>query len=205
MLSSMEPEHGRYVGLGIESLPHNAQVLIIKALNSGNNLNNTINDIKAMSMTNKALQKIINAEYGDFSNLAGFTKLAHILAKKFHTSPFQVAEQFYTSAAEKYVELYSNLERAVVESDILYAKQLILKGADVTAYPTILYLAIAAIHNGKRVAPIVKLLLSKGANPYATGKNGETPLDRLNRLHQNAPEYEQIKLLLENAMQKGKT
>ena len=53
---------------------------------------------------------------------------------------------------------------------------------------------------------MVQLLLDNGFNPYAKTENGETALDYLKRSYKSNPtkypEYEQIKALLEKAMQK---
>jgi len=200
-MEPLKPERGCYVGLGMENLPQNVQVLIIKALNRGDNLIDTINDIKATSMTNTTLKQLVYAEYGDFSNIDGFTELVHVLARKFHTSPFRVAEKFDTAMAEKYVELYSKLELAVLDADKGFVQQLIAKGADATGHPTLLHLAISAMRNGMRIAPIIKLLLEEGVDPNATNGDGKTALERLNEWRYNAPEYETIKALLEKAME----
>jgi len=80
---------------GMAGLPPEVQVLIIQALKSGNDLDAVIKGIKNASEISKSLKQIINAEYGDFSNLKGFTALAHMLAKKFpKENPKTIAEKF---------------------------------------------------------------------------------------------------------------
>ena len=90
---SQQPQLGDW-----NSLPQEVQILIIQALNTGQDLDQTIDAIKAMSITNKALNQMINEMY----ELKGFTVLVHMLANKFNISTDEVAHKFNTKVAMEY-------------------------------------------------------------------------------------------------------
>ena len=166
------------------------------------NLDTVITTLKKISDTddelyNKAMFNILYVA----KDKHAFKNLVHILARQFNMHPHKIAEKFKTPTSKKYVELYNELEKNVIDKqNIITIKKLIEGGVDVTANPNILFLAIFA-ENPK--AAIIKLLLDHGANPYVTGSDGLTPLEFLNAARKNIPEYKQIKLLLEHATNKG--
>lgn len=88
-------------------LPEEVKALIMIALaQSDDDIDETINNIKKVSLINKTLNQMINVEYG---NLQGFTQLVHILADKFAVTTSIIAEGFKTSVAKQYIELGKNL------------------------------------------------------------------------------------------------
>jgi len=124
---SQQPQLGDW-----NSLPQEVQILIIQALNTGQDLDQTIDAIKAMSITNKALNQMINKMY----DLKGFTVLVNMLANKFKTSHQTIANKFNTDVAKRYLELNLEFLNFFLKdySDVtqkIYAIQLFLSaGAD---------------------------------------------------------------------------
>ncbi len=138
-LNGMEvPEHGHYVGIGIEALPDDVKPLIIMYLNEYDDVDDIVTAIKATSLSNKELNKIVNEMYG---NQKGFAALAHMLANKFNTTTEVVAEEFGTPAAKHYLDLGNQLNTAISSGKFNIAKKLIEKGADVN-YPAEIIISI---------------------------------------------------------------
>lgn len=188
----------------IRDLPRDIHSQILNAAfpESKDNLDEAIKAIKATGA----------AQGLRYDNLKDFTRLMHVLAKKFNTgphnvinSPYGVAEKFKTPLAEKYVKLADELELQIISDNIAGIQELITKGVDVTANTAIVYFAIFTSPTPN--AEIIQLLLDNGANPNARGGNGrgQTPLELVNHLLKKTPEwaqtealrYEQIKALLE--------
>ncbi len=211
-LNGMEqPEQGHYVGIGMENLPDDVKPIIITYLNQYNNLDDTIYAIKAVSLTNKSLNKMINEKYG---NLKGFTALVHMLAAKFPiifmgkedsrgfrsgytSSPGKIANLFNTPTAKEYVNLGTTLLEAVKNNDINRITQLIKQGADVHYYHNdCISPLIQATYYGN--AEIVKLLLDSGVNPNFNHNDTGIALEYIKR---DKPEAETIEQLLKAAME----
>lgn len=149
-------------------LPDEVKALIMVALaQSGNNLDEAINKIKKVSVLNKAFNQMINAQYGDVSNLQGFTQLVHILADKFGVTTQEVAEKFGTPVAKEYIKRGNELLNVLESSlSIELLKKILDYGVDVNySYPfdnllgmvTPMYLAMK-----KGMLEIIKVLLDSG-------------------------------------------
>lgn len=111
----------------MDMLPQEVQGLIVMALaQSSNDIDATIRTIKAMSVTNKALNQIVN-------NQKEFNALVHILTNKFNTVPEVIAKKFNTSTSLKYQELSNELVKAIKSNDKDKITQLIADGADVNS------------------------------------------------------------------------
>lgn len=163
---------------------------------SNNDLDKTIQMIEKLS----ALHNV------RYDNLEDFTKLVHLLAKKFDTTPDDIAQKFkQTSIAKKYHDLCKQLYRSIlydsIENNIT---QVIAQGADIDGFPT-LFIAVRY----RKDPDIIQLLLNHGANPHRQSNDtrfkGQTALEILNdirRFDYPRDDYEQIKSLLENAMTK---
>lgn len=163
-----------------------------------NRLDTVINTLKKISDADDDLynQALFNTLYV-LKYRQAFKELVHILARHFNIAPYQIAEQFKTPVSKEYVQLYEQVKVHVLDKqNVTRVKELINEGADVTADPHILLLAIVA---EKPTAAMIQLLLAHGANPHITGDNNMTPLELLNGARRNIAEYEQIKTLLENA------
>lgn len=165
-LYSMEPER-----IGMEELPPEVQVLIIQALNSYKNLDDVIKAIKAMSLTNKQLNTVLNDIYS-LENQKRFIKLIHVLAKKFNTTTESIAIELATPAAKKYFELGSALMNEILIEALVTGPNcvinkittLIQQGADVN-YTTSENLTPLKLAVTRLYPNIVKLLLNVGAEP----------------------------------------
>ncbi len=116
-LYGMEPERGRYVGLG--DLPRETQAIIVAYLQTNDSLDGTIAAIKKASkgvgLVNKQLNAIVNEVYGIPK---GFTALVHLLANKFNESTKDVAGAFQTSTSERYLELTNEAESLFMDEAI---------------------------------------------------------------------------------------
>jgi len=194
------PEHGVLAG-SWENLPPEVKSLIITAVaQSGDNLDEAIKNIVRFSRVNKKLNSMIN-----LNDLQGFTKIVHMLAGKFKdiTIP-DIADSFDTLLAEKYVQLNNELRSALLSENIDDTKKFISEGADVNYSG--FFLTKAVFFFTEKSIEMVQLLLDNGANPYAEGLGGLTPLECLNVSYRKkmitTTQYEQIKTLLENAMKK---
>ena len=205
-LYGMEPERGRYIGLG--DLPRDVQVIIISYLQTNDNLDDTMLH-KRSQPYNKQLNAIVNETYG---NQKGFAALMHVLEDKFHKKhPFlpgintvYIASGLKTSAAKEYVRLVQTLRDALKNDDMTTIKNALAKGADINATfglgNTFLVNAVSK-NNLKKT----QLLLDIGADPNVYTDNIILALqDNLQK--ENSPEAEQtinaIKNLLEEAMRK---
>lgn len=181
-MEAPEPKHERGHDFVLEDLPKDMQVLIIQALNADASLKDTINGIKAASMTNKALQQIVYEEYGDFHNLQGFTKLAHILADAFNTSCYEVATAFNTSIAKEYLTYSERLMKSLTYLMNMYQSVnpvasiqfSIEHGADVNYSDKDMNTPLKKAQNGNlqpsklkepQLVDTIKLLLEHGAKP----------------------------------------
>lgn len=218
-MEPLYPEEGRYI-FG-KYMPTEIKALIISYLNEYDNLDNVIRAIKATSLTNQELYKIVNDKYG---NQKGFTELVHILAIKYPDKPVwgnstMVAYQFKTPAAKQYVDLSQKLESAVKKGTLDEVAKLINEGADVNSgssgcgygvgdiyikydNPTALDVAVMFLR-----PKIVELLLKAGAVPKSYSyydEHGFVPFCYLREEDEkNADKNkEEIKELLDNAMKK---
>lgn len=191
------------------------QSIIGTALATSNNVDEAINAIKtsgalyglrydtptAKNLLIKSLPNNLDEAIEKVKTLQGatpkdFTKLVHMLADKFNLIPYDVAEKFNTPTAEKYIDLYIRLSGATSLKNLKIMKELISRGADVKARPSIISAAI--VYPNEKTPEIIKFLLENGANPSAkSGFHNETPLENLNRLNHRTPEYTPIKTLLE--------
>ena len=214
-LNGMESEQGRFKGLG--GLPPEVQVMIIQTLhntyddnlNAEENLKNIIKDIKATSLVDKELHKIINDMYG---NQPGFTALAHMLAKKLNISTFRVAQAFNTDASQEYLALGTALANAIRENNSAQVAELISQGADVNfmekpanlSFLSLKYrgntLLITAILY-KNSADMIKLLLDAGANPNLEGHLFEALFNKFKKT-KYSEEVAKIRILLDDARRK---
>jgi hypothetical protein len=119
---------------GQEQLPEEVKALIMVALaQSGNNLDEVINNIKKVSLINKTFNQMIN-------DLQRFTQVVHMIADKFNVATETVAEEFTLviadwkklGVANKYIELGRNLLKAVWHKWPLdKLEELIKNGADI--------------------------------------------------------------------------
>lgn len=166
------PERGHYVSL--RDISPEIHVIIMHTLNNHNNLDDVINDIKEISLTNKQLNAVVN-------DIKGFTKIAHILAHTFNSTTDDVAKKFGTPTAKEYIYVTCTLMSAISNCNINEVTQLINDGADVnySFYPryyengaTLLTHAFAC-----RANEIIKLLLNSGANPNLKDKFGRNALE----------------------------
>lgn len=203
ILNGMYSNHNTSIKNGhshLESLSSPAKNALTSAF-ATNNLNIVIDTLKKISdadddLYNETLYKVLYV----LKYRQSFKELMHILARNFNMAPYQIAEKFKTPVSKEYVQLYEQLKSHVLDKqNITRIKELMQQGADITADPHILLLAIVA---EKPTAALVQLLLAHGANPHITGDNNMTPLELLNGARRNISEYEQIKTLLENAMKK---
>ncbi len=200
-LYSMEAER-------IVDLPKELQDIIAQtAIESSDNLDETILMIKKLSLSYKVPHSTL------FNNIKDFTKLVHLLAKKFNMATLDVAYLFAYNlkipAAQQYKSLYfkaiDGKPYAYYNSDIL--NQLIADGLDINLTYTPqnhTSLLINATHHA--TPKIVALLLTAGANPYYKDKNGLTALDYAKQVSifnkQQPMDRAAIVKLLEEAMQK---
>jgi len=119
-LNGMEPEKPQLDPDLWGQLPEDVKPLIMVALaKSGGSLNAAIDNIKKVSLINTKLNQMINEQYG---NLAGFTRLIHILANKFNmfsTSTEAIAKKFNTPAAEQYLALGEEFREKVLDQSVL--------------------------------------------------------------------------------------
>lgn len=162
-LNGMEPETWNL-------LPREAQVLIIQALNTGKNPNETIRAIMAASQTSKALNQIINEEY--HGSIKKFTVLVDLLAKKFpNMSREEIVRKFNTPIAQQYIALSNKLGEAVATDLVEKVAQLINQGADVNfLFNNFNMLELAVNNRSENSVKIMKLLIDHGANPYLVAK-----------------------------------
>ena len=115
-------------------------------------------------------------------NLKDFTKLVHMLAKKFNLSTVKVALRFKTSVSEKYVDLFLAAivggDNSPIKNDIDKLTQLIKEGLDVNVTSNPYYhLSLLMLAIEKRATPeIIKLLLDAGADPHYKDNTGRTVL-----------------------------
>ncbi len=195
-MEPIKPEPGRYVGLGIESLPSDIQAIILSYVHAYDDPEELITAIKALSGTNTALRKIIFAHYGDFSNWQGFVALVHVLAKKFDLSTKEIATIFNTSTSAQYVQLGDALAYNVYASKsstehIDEITKLIKNGADVNYFNSN---GMTALHQAViNINPIiVQLLLSNGANPNLTYRN-LTALEWAQKIYKSQPNNYKVK------------
>ncbi len=203
-------------------LPEDVHKVIVQALATSNNLEQTIEAIKVASVLRGVR----------YDNLKDFTKLVHILADKFNTTTAKIAKEFKTPIAEKYVNLGNDLTFYMLMfdkdgniKDPDRFTQLINQGADVNYtgtegsiyilgkgdFPDIQTPLIAAVKSGN--SDLVKLLLNSGANPYYKTPAGTTALDEAlfilkavrgdtRNTKEDIRSLEMIKALLEEAMEK---
>ena len=199
-LNAMEPERDILMGTW-QNIPLEVKPLIITAIaQSGNNLNEAIKNIVRFSQVNKELNKMINDMYG---NPKGFKNLVHILAKRFDMKPAYVVGEFNTPAAGIYQKLAFELATIVLSGDVAGAANVIAQGTDATG-------GLLGLYFNRAEQPptyaMVKLLLENGADPLDISPYApKNALEFFNIDWQNAPEYEQIKTLLENAIKKQST
>jgi translation initiation factor 2 alpha subunit (eIF-2alpha) len=167
-----------------------ARELVTAYANEYYDLTKAINAIKA----NSTIKSFIN-------QMHTFTKILYILAEKFKMTPFAVAEQFDTPIADRYMDLYTKLEQAVVNSDIEFVQKLIANGADAKANPLLIHIAI---DKEPLNAELIKILLVEGkADPLALNKNGETPLEHLTCVHQDSVGYAKISQLINKLIKRS--
>jgi len=203
-METIEPKHGRHVGLGIEDLPRDIQAVIISYVHTYDNPDDLIHALKALSKTNTTLQKMIYAKYGDFNNLQEFTTLVHVLANKFGLGTQDIAKKFKTSIAAQYVELGDKLKRSLSASKNIYSTteyideitKLIEQGADVNYFnefngKTPLHQAVIDLK-----PEVVKLLLDHGANPYLK-YFGLTTLEWIQKIYKAKSEEHKAKEILQ--------
>lgn len=182
------------------TFPELRQEIIGKALATSDNRHEPAKIIKKISILH-------GVEFDKLFNLKDFTSLVHILANQFHDSCFAISCTFKTPVAEKYGELFFQINKLVGANDITALKNVIEQGADINfARISIVheYMISMMVKKSQPILAIIKLFLENGADPNATVRLGEstaiTALDYLNKHFQNALEYDQIKTLLEDAI-----
>jgi hypothetical protein len=157
---------GQLYGMGdMSKLPKEVQVLVIQALNSGKDIDATINAIKTASRTSKALNQMINEQY-NYNNLKGFDALVDVFAKKFPALSHRlIAEKFNTPISKKYVEINSvctwllvKLKQDKDERDFAKAKELIRQGEVDPNYKE--------IPGGRSILDIATVLKDEGKPSY---------------------------------------
>lgn len=190
----------------LPSLPKELQgVITQKAILSSNNIKEVVENIKKFSEVYGVKIDTL------FDNLKDFTKLVHILGDKFDTSPQVIAVYLHwdTPTAQKYQELYQDFVNALYHGSIEDVKRLIAEGADIVAVSGIICRTLKyLLPMGEPAAEKIKLLLKHGANPYDYSIKELINMNKDRRLilleclnkYRDAPEYEQIKALLEEAM-----
>lgn len=151
-------------------LPNDIKVNIISLLgtSTSNNLNDVIKDLKLKSLINKQWYATVNDQ-------KAFTALVHVLADKFNTATFDIAQKFNTDASQKYLTLGTAIANAIRKKDIAQVAELIDQGADVNfmenphryqfgvKYRGNTLLLTAVMYQNS--VDMVKLLLDAGANP----------------------------------------
>ena len=170
---------GQLYGMGdIGKLPKEVQVLVIQALNSSNDIDSIINSIKVASSTSKALNQMINEQYG-LNNLKGFTTLAGILADKASRlgntalGNFGIARKFNTPVAKEYIDLGNQFVALLKaeNADLAKIKELINKGLDPNLTgqgQSILERVTQALWDKNNKKAAVQLLLAAGAKVPAS-------------------------------------
>lgn len=175
------------------TLPSDAKICIISALNNFNKLEDVANAIQATSFVNVELNKIVKDMYG---NQNDFKTLMHELANRFYFFTKDISRLFKTPTAEKYRELCEALTGWCsmtscwiigYDDDMSYAvyqaAQLIAEDADVNCNRGApLQMTLTHGWNPK----LAKLLLDAGAKPewalnvalaetgfYKTGEHGK--------------------------------
>ncbi len=208
-LYGMEPEPQPFkFGQEWKTLPPEVTSLILVALKeSGNKPNEAIKNIIKLSAINTALNKMIN-----LNDIRGFSKIVHMLADKFDKTPYQIAGMFETPTAQEYRRLVVALQNAIHNLNSEKIEKLIQEGADVNGLGSSLRDAIMGGQNKEfsKLYSTIKLLLDHGLNPnLKSAISKQTPLELLITLYQKGSfpklkpeEYEQIRTLLEEAMQK---
>ena len=142
------------------------------------------------------------------NNLGKFTELLHLVMYRFsfeERGAYYISESFRNGALNKIASQYSDLIEKLIKTlqreptNVEAVRRLVEKGVDVAGEPTILKRALSS----KQIPSIkmIQFLLDNGANPIGkTDWNQGTVLDTLNAEHSGAPEYEQIKQLIENTI-----
>lgn len=176
---------------GWKMLPDNIKSLIRKAYAQSDNFDETREIIKNASLISE----------NENLNFKEFTQIIRQLAAKFNMYPYEVAAEFETPTASEYNYLVNVIVSFPVKRYFAEFEQAIISGVDINDQP-VLYQAIQYMNNFDISSKSIKFLLAQGANPYLKGSDGLTPLEYLTKNYKNAPEYEQIKTLLEDAMQK---
>jgi hypothetical protein len=147
-------------------IPVEIKGLIIAYLCQYDNLDDIINALNALSMTNKELRFMIQKEYG---NIEGFTTLVHRLADRFPDfTTQQIAKKFETPAAKQYIELAEKLVAAAYNQDVHTAQEILNKGADINAVLRMEDYQGSILQWALFVNPrfeMIKFLLDNGADP----------------------------------------
>lgn len=195
-LNGMEPETPQIEYWNL--LPREVKNIVLNNLYSSNNKDEIIKNLRSFSLVNKRLNTALN-------NLKTFTAITHMLAQRFNLKPMTIAQEFNTSAAKEYLQLYETLKTAMSLNDVEGFNTAITKGADLKAENiNRLFFDYYTLDTQKPPKyAITKVLLEHGANPHQRNLFGSA-LTYLNYYHKNTPEYEQIKKLLENAMENQK-
>lgn len=138
-------------------------------------------DLLKNTLPNDLNQAIKAAKHLQGSEPKDFTKLVHLLADKFHESPYDVASLFKTPIAQKYLKLANQLEELAYQynDNPEELKNPIAQGADVNFYggsykQTPLNNAIWAARLNK-----VGILLAAGANPFVKDAESNTAFDQV--------------------------
>ena len=160
-----------------KSLPKDLKQEIIKmALATSSTLNEAIKTIKTMS----ALWGI------EYDNLKDFTQLMHILADKFDTTTYDIAQKFNSGTSRLYLKLGTELGDAIRAKNVDEVIRLISMGSDVNFIENKTYFFETKKYRGNTplihaiAFPnpiIVKILLEKGANPNLEKQAFESLLD----------------------------
>ena len=193
-LNGMEPKNVNLAS-SWQDLPIELKGEIILALaQSGDDLGKAVNNIIKLSLVNKQLNAMIH-------NFGGINIITNILANKFGIYVPNVAQNFKTEGAQLFVNVYRAFEEAVKNSDVNKAQEIIDAGLSIKGDSSIIFTAV--IHN--QTAAMIKFLLDNGAI-VKKPKEGDNPngtlLGYLSEYKNVNPEYETIKKMLEEAIQK---
>lgn len=153
------------------NLPKDVWGVIIPYLANYDSLEDIVYTINAANLIDTTFNKKVQKIYGEQKE---FTKLVHILAKKFNKSTVAIATAFATSTSKHYLTLVNQLDSAFYWGSTSRVPSIIEQDVDVNYtkddpnQPPILFLAIQLGGPSQQTLEIIKLLLKHGANIHDT-------------------------------------
>jgi len=190
-LKAMEPKKPQpgHSGLGMGYVPSEVQSII----NTYKNVDDAILVIKAVSLRDEDLKRIVNEEFE-------FAKLIHVLADTFNLSTRAIAEKFETPGARLYINLGDTLIAAASKNYSKAIAHLITQGADVNYNDNNNITPLMAAVKEQADSALIQLLLDVGADPHLKDGNRCSVLDYMYWAYLGHPEKLEIKQILQNAM-----